>query len=106
MKLLVTGGAGYIGSVVTLRLIEAGHQVVVIDDLSTGFPGNVHPAVDFHQITRLTTHLPRTAPETPFRLPVRTAGSLAQAGPTRGRQAMMATRADGLQMITKRSQTS
>ncbi|GAA0331249.1 UDP-glucose 4-epimerase GalE [Actinoallomurus spadix] len=36
MKLLVTGGAGYIGSVVTARLLEAGHEVVVLDDLSTG----------------------------------------------------------------------
>ncbi len=36
MKLLVTGGAGYIGSVVTARLIEDGHDVVVLDDLSTG----------------------------------------------------------------------
>ena len=36
MKLLVTGGAGYIGSVVTARLIEGGHEVVVLDDLSTG----------------------------------------------------------------------
>lgn len=36
MKLLVTGGAGYIGSVVSARLVEGGHQVVVLDDLSTG----------------------------------------------------------------------
>ena len=36
MKLLVTGGAGYIGSVVAAQLVEAGHQVVVLDDLSTG----------------------------------------------------------------------
>jgi UDP-glucose 4-epimerase len=36
MKLLVTGGAGYIGSVVTSLLLEAGHAVVVLDDLSTG----------------------------------------------------------------------
>jgi UDP-glucose 4-epimerase len=36
VKLLVTGGAGYIGSVVTARLIEGGHDVVVVDDLSTG----------------------------------------------------------------------
>ncbi|MEW2356859.1 UDP-glucose 4-epimerase GalE [Spirillospora sp. NPDC029432] len=36
MKLLVTGGAGYVGSVVTAQLLEAGHEVVVLDDLSTG----------------------------------------------------------------------
>jgi UDP-glucose 4-epimerase len=36
VKLLVTGGAGYIGSVVAARLIGAGHDVTVLDDLSTG----------------------------------------------------------------------
>lgn len=36
MKLLVTGGAGYIGSVVAAQLIEAGHSVIVLDNLSTG----------------------------------------------------------------------
>lgn len=36
MKLLVTGGAGYVGSVVTAQLLEAGHSVVVLDDCSTG----------------------------------------------------------------------
>src|SRR3954452_17578733 len=36
MKLLVTGGAGYVGSVVAARLLEAGHEVVVLDDCSTG----------------------------------------------------------------------
>ena len=37
MKLLVTGGAGYIGSVVAAQLLAAGHEVVVLDDLSTGY---------------------------------------------------------------------
>ncbi len=36
MKLLVTGGAGYIGSIVARQLIGAGHEVVVLDDLSRG----------------------------------------------------------------------
>jgi len=36
MRLLVTGGAGYIGSVVGAQLIADGHEVVVLDDLSTG----------------------------------------------------------------------
>ncbi|HZR48907.1 MAG TPA: UDP-glucose 4-epimerase GalE [Streptosporangiaceae bacterium] len=36
MRLLVTGGAGYIGSVVAAQLIDAGHEVTVLDDLSTG----------------------------------------------------------------------
>lgn len=40
---LVTGGAGFIGSHMTDRLIEDGYRVVVIDDESTGFRENVHP---------------------------------------------------------------
>ncbi|WP_019819777.1 UDP-glucose 4-epimerase GalE [Saccharomonospora saliphila] len=36
LKLVVTGGAGYIGSVCAARLLEAGHEVTVVDDLSTG----------------------------------------------------------------------
>ncbi|GAA4957120.1 UDP-glucose 4-epimerase GalE [Streptomonospora halophila] len=36
MRVLVTGGAGYIGSVVAAQLLEAGHEVSVLDDLSTG----------------------------------------------------------------------
>ena len=36
LRLLVTGGAGYIGSVVTAHLLAAGHDVTVLDDLSTG----------------------------------------------------------------------
>ena len=42
MKVLVTGGAGYIGSVLVDRLITEGHQVNIIDDLSNGFIENIH----------------------------------------------------------------
>jgi UDP-glucose 4-epimerase len=47
MKLLVTGGAGYIGSVVAAQLLEAGHQVVVLDDLSTGHADAVPAGAQF-----------------------------------------------------------
>jgi UDP-glucose-4-epimerase GalE len=43
VRVLVTGGAGYIGSVVTERLLEAGHRAVVVDDLSTGHREAVAP---------------------------------------------------------------
>ena len=36
MHVLVTGGAGYVGSVCSAVLIEAGHDVTIIDDFSTG----------------------------------------------------------------------
>jgi UDP-glucose 4-epimerase len=50
VKLLVTGGAGYIGGVVTHALVEAGHHVVVLDDLSTGFAQTVPAGVEFHRL--------------------------------------------------------
>lgn len=47
MRWLVTGGAGYIGSVVAAQLIEAGDEVTVLDDLSTGRLEAVPPSADF-----------------------------------------------------------
>ncbi|MGD6744967.1 UDP-glucose 4-epimerase GalE [Streptomyces sp. BH106] len=46
-KYLVTGGAGYVGSVVAQHLIEAGHQVTVLDNLSTGFREGVPSGAAF-----------------------------------------------------------
>jgi len=43
MRYLVTGGAGFIGSVVAAMLLESGHEVVVLDDLSTGHAAAVPP---------------------------------------------------------------
>ncbi len=51
MRLLVTGGAGYIGSVVAAKLVAAGHEVTVLDDLSTGFADAVPPGAAFIQGT-------------------------------------------------------
>jgi UDP-glucose 4-epimerase len=45
MKVLVTGGAGYIGSVVVYHLVQAGYEVVVLDDLSAGPARALPPAV-------------------------------------------------------------
>lgn len=47
MKLLVTGGAGYIGSVVAAQLLSGGHDVTVLDDLSTGHRDAVPPGAEF-----------------------------------------------------------
>ncbi|MEU2451198.1 UDP-glucose 4-epimerase GalE [Streptomyces sp. NPDC012765] len=46
-RYLVTGGAGYIGSVVVAHLLEAGHRVTVLDDLSTGTPQAVPAGAEF-----------------------------------------------------------
>ncbi len=43
MKALITGGAGFIGSHLAQRLLEQGHEVVIIDDLSTGRMENIEP---------------------------------------------------------------
>ena len=44
MTVLVTGGAGYIGSHMVHALVDAGERVVVLDNLSTGFDWAVAPA--------------------------------------------------------------
>ncbi len=47
MKILVTGGAGFIGSHIADAFIEAGHTVFVLDNLSSGFKKNINPAARF-----------------------------------------------------------
>ena len=49
MAILVLGGAGYIGSHTVYELIEAGRDVVVADNLLTGFKAAVHPKARFYQ---------------------------------------------------------
>lgn len=49
MKILVTGGAGFIGSHVVDRYLKAGHKVIVVDDLSTGKKENVNPEATFYE---------------------------------------------------------
>lgn len=50
MAILVLGGAGYIGSHTVYELIEAGREVIVADNLQTGFRAAVHPDARFYQL--------------------------------------------------------
>ena len=47
---LVTGGAGYIGSACCRQLVSQGCKVVIVDDLSTGHADAVHPDAPFHKV--------------------------------------------------------
>jgi UDP-glucose 4-epimerase len=50
MKVLVTGGAGFIGSHVVDQFVNQGNEVVVVDDLSTGRLANLNPAATFYEL--------------------------------------------------------
>jgi UDP-glucose 4-epimerase len=50
MNILVTGGAGFIGSHITDKLIDLGHNVTIIDDLSSGKMESVNPNANFHKM--------------------------------------------------------
>ena len=49
-RVIVTGGAGFIGSHVVDAVIKAGYQAVIIDNLSTGKRENIHPQAEFHEV--------------------------------------------------------
>ncbi len=50
MKILVTGGAGFIASHIADTYLERGHEVFIFDDLSTGQKANLNPKATFHQV--------------------------------------------------------
>ena len=49
-NILVTGGAGYVGSVCSEELLRQGHQVSIVDDLSTGHRDAVPNDAEFYQV--------------------------------------------------------
>ena len=57
MRILVTGGAGFIGSHVVDAYLAAGHEVVVADDLSSGRRAHVNPAAEFYPVDLNSLHL-------------------------------------------------
>jgi UDP-glucose 4-epimerase len=59
VKVLVTGGAGFIGSHLVDRLIEENYEVVVVDDLSTGKRKQVNPKATFYKADILSSKLER-----------------------------------------------
>ena len=67
MRILVTGGAGFIGSHVVDDYLQGGHEVVVVDDLSTGHASNLNPSARFYALDivdpELATIFERERPE-------------------------------------------
>ncbi len=59
MKVMVTGGAGFIGSHLVDRFIEEGHDVVVVDDLSTGKKKNLNKEAIFYKVDIQSSRLHR-----------------------------------------------
>jgi UDP-glucose 4-epimerase len=50
MKVVATGGAGFIGSHLVDALVDRGDEVIVVDDLSSGAKQHIHPQAEFHQL--------------------------------------------------------
>lgn len=85
MKILVTGGAGFIGSHLTKRLLMEGHSVCVVDNLSTGKLENVPSAAHFYHLDirdkKLSSVLIKETPQIIYHLAAQTSVLLSVADP-------------------------
>jgi len=72
IKILITGGAGFIGSCLVNKLVEQGHDVVVIDNLSSGKKENLNPKAKFYEMdvrdSKISQIFQDENPETVFHL--------------------------------------
>ncbi|MBI3291137.1 NAD-dependent epimerase/dehydratase family protein, partial [Candidatus Falkowbacteria bacterium] len=72
MKVLVTGGAGFIGSNLVDSLIDKGHEVLIVDNLSTGKKENLNPRAKFFELDitdkKLSEIFEKNKPEAVFHL--------------------------------------
>jgi len=76
MAVLVTGGAGFIGSHTVDALIRRGYEVVVVDDLSAGKREYVNPEAKFYRISILDTELERVFEENEIESVIHTAAQI------------------------------
>ncbi|MFA6244733.1 MAG: NAD-dependent epimerase/dehydratase family protein [Candidatus Hydrogenedentales bacterium] len=86
MRILVSGGAGFIGSHVVDHLIQAGHTVTVVDNLITGVRGNVNPQASFREMDIVSPDMAslftETAPEVVYHLAAQMNVTASVADPT------------------------
>ncbi len=59
MRILVSGGAGFIGSNVVDAYLEAGHEVIIVDNLSTGQQQNINSKAKFYKLDIRSSELSR-----------------------------------------------
>jgi UDP-glucose 4-epimerase len=84
-NVLVTGGAGFIGSSLSSRLVDEGFRVFVVDNLSTGFESNIHPQAEFLEIDIskewFVDKLPKTEYSCIFHLAAQSSGEISFENP-------------------------
>ena len=85
MRVVVTGGAGFIGSHVVDDLVLEGHDVLIVDDLSTGLEANLNPSADFVKMDivdhGLTALLAKFRPDAVSHLAAQTSVTVSVANP-------------------------
>jgi UDP-glucose 4-epimerase len=87
LRILVTGGAGFIGSALSRRLLDRGHEVLIVDDLSTGFRDNVPRKASFLKLDlsdpAAVKALPSGSIDAVCHLAAQSSGQISEENPTR-----------------------